>query len=442
SWARWPGGSDFAVVRYNSDGSLDTTFGTGGKVTTDFAFRDDHAAAIAVQADGKIVVAGSSYEGPTDYDFALVRYNSDGSLDASFDGDGKVTTDIGRSGTYDEGSDVVVVQPDGKIIVVGTCFQSYGGGTGNDFALARYNSDGSLDGKFGTGGLVTTDFGSEYDFGYGVAIDAAGKIVVAGYSHQQGTGQDFALARYVVGVGLGPITAPVDPVEVNTEITASATFLDRDVSRTHTALWDWGDGTTSPGTVAESNGSGTVTGNHAYTAPGVYTITLTVEAVVDGTLVDSEQSVFKYVVVFDPSAGFVTGGGWICSPPGAYAPKPYLPDRASFGFVSKYENGAKVPTGQTQFHFRVADLNFHSSEYQWLVVAGAKAQFKGTGTVNGQGDYGFMVTAIDGQVQGGGGRTSSASRSGTRRAARPSMTTRSGPQRTPTQAPCSAAGAS
>lgn len=109
------------------------------------------------------------------------------------------------------------------------------------------------------------------------------------------------------------------------------------------------------------------------------------------------------LAVYDPDAGFVTGAGWIDSPPGAYAPVPSLTGKATFGFVSRYQTGATVPEGQTQFRFKVADLNFGSSIYDWLVISGARAQYKGSGTINGMGDYGFMLTAIDGAIEGGGG---------------------------------------
>jgi len=109
------------------------------------------------------------------------------------------------------------------------------------------------------------------------------------------------------------------------------------------------------------------------------------------------------LAVYDPSEGFVTGGGWIWSPAGAYAVHPGLEGKATFGFVSKYQKGATVPTGNTEFQFKAGGLNFHSTFYEWLVVAGARAQYKGTGTINGTGDYYFMLTAIDGQVSGGGG---------------------------------------
>jgi len=103
------------------------------------------------------------------------------------------------------------------------------------------------------------------------------------------------------------------------------------------------------------------------------------------------------VVVFDPSAGFVTGGGWITSPAGAYAADATLTGKANFGFVSKYKKGAAVPEGQTEFQLHFASFNFQSTSYQWLVVSanGTKAQYKGNGTVNGTGSYGFLLTAYD-----------------------------------------------
>jgi hypothetical protein len=105
------------------------------------------------------------------------------------------------------------------------------------------------------------------------------------------------------------------------------------------------------------------------------------------------------LAVFDPSAGFVTGGGWINSPLGAYTFDPYLEGKANFGFVSKYKKGATVPTGETEFQFKASDLNFHSDSYQWMVVSGAKAQYKGVGTINGTGNYGFILTATDGDLK-------------------------------------------
>jgi hypothetical protein len=198
---------------------------------------------------------------------------------------------------------------------------------------------------------------------------------------------------------VGVITAPADPAHINTEVNTSADFSDPGILDTHTAVWDWGDETTTVGTVSETDGSGNVTGNHAYDTPGVYTVTLTVTDKDGG----EGQSIYYFVVVYDPEGGFVTGGGWIESPEGSYAADPGLGGKARFGFVSKYKKGATIPTGQTEFQYKVGNMNFHSTEYQWLVIAGARAQYKGTGTINGEGNFGFMLTAIDGAINGGGG---------------------------------------
>jgi len=109
-----------------------------------------------------------------------------------------------------------------------------------------------------------------------------------------------------------------------------------------------------------------------------------------------------YFVVYDPSGGFVTGGGWIDSPAGAYVADPTLAGKANFGFNSKYQKGATVPTGNTEFQFQEGNLNFKSTNFQWLVIQGStKSQFKGTGTINGRGTYNFIVTAIDGDAYNG-----------------------------------------
>jgi hypothetical protein len=135
-----------------------------------------------------------------------------------------------------------------------------------------------------------------------------------------------------------------------------------------------------------------VTGSHVYTDPGVFPVVLTV---MNGSGA-SDTSRFEYVVVYDPAGGFVTGGGWINSPEYAYKPSPTLTGKATFGFVSKYKKGAKTPTGNTQFQFQAGDLNFHSDSYDWLVVTGSDyARFKGVGTINGEGEYKFMLWAGD-----------------------------------------------
>lgn len=179
-------------------------------------------------------------------------------------------------------------------------------------------------------------------------------------------------------------------------VALTANLADPNPGDTHTCAIDWGNGgAPTAGTVVEAAGAGTCTGSQALT-PGVYNVTVTVG---DGEFTASST---VGIVVYDPSGGFVTGGGWIQSPAGAFTLNPAISGRANFGFVSKYQPGANKPTGQTEFQFQVANLNFHSSSYDWLVVAGAKAQYKGSGTINREGDYGFMLTATDGQGLGGG----------------------------------------
>lgn len=171
---------EFALVRYNASGSLDTTFGTGGEVVTPIvASGGGEAYAVALQTDGKIVVGGSSGD---NRDFVLARYNPDGSLDTGFGASGIVQTAIGVLRA-------LALQPDGKIVAAG--------GSGF-FALARYNSDGSLDASFGTGGTVTTDPIGQ-GFGNALALQADGKIVVGGtiaISGPFGSSSSFALLRF------------------------------------------------------------------------------------------------------------------------------------------------------------------------------------------------------------------------------------------------------
>jgi hypothetical protein len=128
--------------------------------------------------------------------------------------------------------------------------------------------------------------------------------------------------------------------------------------------------------------------------PGVYSVCVRGKDTA-GNVSDEDCAL---LAVYDPNAGFVTGGGWINSPAGAYAADLLLTGRANFGFVSKYKKGASAPDGSTEFVFTAGDLNFHSTTYQWLVVNanGQNAQFKGDGTINGAGNYGFMIWAYDG----------------------------------------------
>jgi hypothetical protein len=196
-----------------------------------------------------------------------------------------------------------------------------------------------------------------------------------------------------------PLTGPIEPLPAESFASVTASFTDADIGDTHTCTFSWDDGQApTDGIVSETSGSGSCTGTQTFYTAGVYTVSVTVTDD-DG---ESATSTYEFVVIYDPSAGFVTGGGWINSPQGAYAADPELTGKANFGFVSKYKKGANIPTGETEFQFKAGDLNFHSTVYEWLVVAGAKAQYKGSGTINGAGNYGFLLTATDSEINGDG----------------------------------------
>lgn len=177
---------DFALARYRRDGTLDRSFGNGGKVTTDFGAHDI-ASAIVMQPDGKLIAAGYTFDyAAAKMMFAVARYRTDGKLDSTFGNGGKVTTGFGGT---DEAT-AVALQADGKLVVAGhTTASSF------DFALARYSADGQLDASFGTAGKVTTDFGGNIDRATGVAVQADGKVVAVGATSTY-TNSDFAVVRY------------------------------------------------------------------------------------------------------------------------------------------------------------------------------------------------------------------------------------------------------
>ncbi len=197
-------GEDFALARYNPDGSLDTTFGVKGKVTTDFPGLAAEISAILVQPDGKIVVAGGAF--PLFVflgDFELARYNSNGSLDTAFGNGGIVTTSFPGQGSY---AFALALQTDGKILAAGTDFVNFSSddSSNTDFALARYNPNGTPDLTFGGGGQITTDFDGFNDDAFSVLLQPDGKIVAVGSAKNPTNFYDFAAARYLANGSIDP----------------------------------------------------------------------------------------------------------------------------------------------------------------------------------------------------------------------------------------------
>lgn len=194
------------------------------------------------------------------------------------------------------------------------------------------------------------------------------------------------------------VTGPATPVALGNSISLSISHNDNNLTN---ATIDWDDLTPIENVTNPSTGSFDV--SHTYATPGVYTVSVTLT---DACGEVSATYLYQYVVIYDPNGGFVTGGGWFWSEACAYKDAEGVSGRANFGFVAKYKRGSTVPDGNTEFQFKAGNLNFHSSQYDdmRLVIAGARANYKGVGYIKGSDHlYGFMVSAIDGNVSGGGG---------------------------------------
>jgi uncharacterized delta-60 repeat protein len=182
-------GNDFALVRYGTDGKLDSDFGSGGKVSTDFfGGGDDAIISLNITPGGKIIAAGTASR-PSSFvvELALARYDTNGSLDPTFGSGGKLTAPLPLNfgGLY-----ALAFQPDGKVVTASVSRSNF-----EDFGVARYNPDGTLDSSFGSGGSATTDFAGKFDAPLAIAVQRDGKTVVAGGA-ETGLNRVFAILRY------------------------------------------------------------------------------------------------------------------------------------------------------------------------------------------------------------------------------------------------------
>ena len=261
------------------------------------------------------------------------------------------------------------------------------GGSDPDGGAVSYTWDLNNDNIFETAGQSVPFAALDGSFSYPVQVQATDGSGAASV--------DMAVVNVSnVAPSAGPITGPAGPINLATALTLNAAFTDPGILDTHTAVWDWGDGGTSAGVVSESNGSGSVSGSHTYAAQGVYTIVLTV------TDKDGESAqVSRAQVVYATNGGFAMGAGWFDSPAGTYQPSLTTSGRAVLSFLAQYSRrSSTVPTGHTQFLLQTTRFTFTSQNFNWLVINGAKAQYTGSGKVNGRGDYGFLLTANDGRT--------------------------------------------
>jgi hypothetical protein len=213
----------------------------------------------------------------------------------------------------------------------------------------------------------------------------------------------FELVVENVAPTVGAVIVPLQPIDIGDQASFSVDVTFGDPAGPYDEPYECAFDLDFDGeTFAPDETAGGVTGTSCstplnYTYPGVYSVMVVVTDKDGGV---GSGGTTDYIVVYDPDGGFATGGGWIYSPEGAcqLADCQSATGRASFGFVSRYRKGAAVPTGQTQFQFRAGGLNFRSDAYDWLIVAGATARYKGVGSINGDGEYMFMLTALDADV--------------------------------------------
>jgi hypothetical protein len=347
---------------------------------------------------------GNNYASGTDADFSFIP-GENGSYEVSL----RVTDDDGGAGAASQTIDVDNVAPtlsnvnvtpetinEGDSVTLSGDISDPG--STDTFALTIDWGDGSNEETVSeAAGTKTFSLTHTYadDNPTGTASDNS-RIALTIEDDDKGTG---AGSVNLVVKNLPPTLSIASPAygalfTLNTAVNISASLTDPNANDTLSCSVDWDDGTTASGTYA----SGVCSASHTYTVAGVYTLQMTGADDDTGSAMETAM-----VVIYDPSAGFVTGGGWIDSPAGAYIADPTLAGRANFGFVAKYQRGATVPSGGTQFRFQAGDFYFESEVYEWLVVAGAKAQFKGTGSINDISGFNFLLTLTDGDINGGGG---------------------------------------
>jgi len=202
---------------------------------------------------------------------------------------------------------------------------------------------------------------------------------------------------------IGDILASPNPVPINTAFTLTATVDDSTTGNSNIATVQYStDGSTwiamTPVDGAFDEPVEEVTATlPQHTVADILSITIKATDVAGNTVV-SEPTL---LAIYDPTGAFITAGGWFTSPAGAYKADSTVTGKANLGLNSKYKKGTMIPTGETEFHLKEANLKFKATSYDWMVINGAKAIYRGSGTVNGAGNYGFLVSAISGDISGG-----------------------------------------
>ena len=416
-------GSDYFVSKYTTDGNLTWIHPAGGigyyggnrsKVDADGNFY------FAGTFDG-IATVGNATITSTGFDNCYIaNWNSDGIFQGvkhipgsyyghvsaiDIESNGKIDflevfaqnetfdcTVLSASGIFDlamaklgtSASDLVADVP-----TISTSANIICSGANTTLSIVSGNLNNASDWKWYTGSCGGTLIGS----GTSIIVNPTQNTTyyVRGEGGCAGPGSCASIAISINNTApvINSITAPIDPVAVNTPISLNVSYTGNNVTQ---AAINWGDG--GPVQIIV-NPASTFSTLHSYSSPGVNSINVTLTDACG----HSGTSIYQYVVNYDYNGGFVTGGGWINSPVGAYRPDITLSGKATFGFESKYQKGATVPSGNTEFKFQAGGMVFKSTSFQWLVIAGSKAQFKGTGAINNNGNYGFLLSAVDGNLK-------------------------------------------
>ncbi|HZM90389.1 MAG TPA: 6-bladed beta-propeller [Blastocatellia bacterium] len=386
------------VLKWGSGGSGDGEF---------FA-----PAGLAVDTTGKIYLADA-------FNHRIQKFDANGTF-------------VGKWGSFGSGDGEFYYPYGVAVDISGNVFVA----DANNHRIQKFDANENFVTKWGASGVGD----GQFDFPVSVAVDAAGNVFVADPNNnriQKFDSNGNFLAKWgSAGTGDGEFAYPLAvAVGPDGKVYVSDQFNQRiqKFDSNGVFITKWGGGGTGDGEFNNPDGVAVDSLGYVYVTDqyshriqkfdssgnyvekwgslgsadgefdGPYSVAVDdLFNVYVGELVNVRVQKFSQLV---PNQGgeWVTGGGWINSPAGAYAPNPLLTGKATFGFVSKYENGANVPTGQTEFQLKMGSINFHSSSYDWMLVAGAKAYYKGSGRINGSGDYAFIISAIDGRINGGVG---------------------------------------
>ncbi len=282
----------------------------------------------------------------------------------------------------------------GASLSEGSAVYSVNGSFSDAVANSSTSFSGTVDYGDGSGSVPLLILGNTFSLNHTYSGTGSYTVTVT-ISDGLGMPQSQTAGIYINNVSPTVTSLTVDntAAAVNTPVTATASFSDPGTADTYTAVWDWGDGTTSQSTGTEmSNTTGIVSASHSYASTGVYTVSVKV--------LDKDNGFgtanYQYVTVYDPSGSFLTASGTFTSPLGAYTQNPFATGEMKFGVNSKYVAGNTTPNGKLKLDFKGGNFSFDSTSYSWLLIWNNVAYLYGSGTINGGGNYNFLLTALDG----------------------------------------------